>query len=150
MAALAEAGVGEVVRPQLEGGIELMRHTLMDLGHKPRKIQGYADDLRESGYEALGDNARAKRVRAFQRLTAALAELDLRWVAVRETCGAAGRTLAELDLRAQTGANAVALRRDGEVYPFIDPLDTLRPGDLLGLMGTEEDLDAAARLLAGK
>ena len=150
VAALAEAGVGEVVRPQLEGGIELMRHTLMDLGYKPRKIQGYADDLRESGYEALGDNARAKRVRAFQRLTAALAELDLRWVAVRETCGAAGRTLAELDLRAQTGANAVALRRDGEVYPFIDPLDTLRPGDLLGLMGTEEDLDAAARLLAGK
>lgn len=145
--ALAAAGVVEVVRPQLEGGIELMRHALFDLGYRPRQIQGYADDLRKSGYEALGDNARAQRARAFSRLVLALSELDLRWVTVCDTCGAAGRTLAELDLRAQTGVNAVALRRGEDVFPFIDPLDVLHPGDCLGLMGTEADLDAAEALL---
>ena len=55
---LAAAGVAEVVRPQLEGGIELMRHTLLDLGYRPRQIQGSVNDLRESGYEAMGEDAR--------------------------------------------------------------------------------------------
>ena len=147
--ALVEAGVAEVVRPQLEGGIELMRHALLDLGYKPRKIQGYADELRESGYEALGDDARAARSRAFRRLAAALSELDLRWVPVGEASAAAGRTLAELDLRARTGANVVASRRCGELLPLVDPEAPLSADDCLGLMGTDDALDAAEAVLAG-
>ena len=145
--ALVEAGVNEVVRPELEGGIELMRHTLLDLGFRPRKIQGYVDDLRESGYEALGDGARAKRALAFKRLAAAMSELDIRWVSVTEGSAADGRTLAELDLRAQTGANAVALRHAGDLQPMVDPAMVLEPGDSLGLLGSDDQLDAAEALL---
>ena len=147
---LAAAGVAEVVRPQLEGGNELMRHTLLDLGYRPRQIQGYVNDLRESGYEAMGEDARVKRSRAIERLVAGLADADIRWVRVEDAGEAFGRTLAEIDLRARTGASVVAFRHDGQVLPLVDPDAKLCPGDCLALMGVDEDVEAAEKLLAGE
>lgn len=147
---LAAAGVAEVVRPQLEGGIELMRHTLLDLGYRPRQIQGYVNDLRESGYEAMGEDARVKRSRAIERLVAGLADADIRWVRVEDAGEASGRTLAEIDLRARTGASVVAFCHDGQVLPLVDPDAKLCPGDCLALMGVDEDVEAAEKLLAGE
>ena len=146
--ALAAAGANEVVRPELEGGIELMRHTLIDLGYTPRQIQDYANELRASGYEALGDNAQGARRRAFERLVASLSEVELEWVLVGEASTAAGSTLADLDLRAKTGVNAVALRREGEVTLFLDARTELHKGDKVGLVGTVEQVEAAAKLFA--
>ncbi|WP_417057161.1 cation:proton antiporter [Enorma massiliensis] len=146
--ALAAAGANEVVRPELEGGIELMRHTLIDLGYTPRQIQDYANELRASGYEALGDNAQGARRRAFERLVASLSEVELEWVLVGEASTAAGSTLADIDLRAKTGVNAVALRRGGEVTLFLDARTELHKGDKVGLVGTVEQVEAAAKLFA--
>lgn len=146
--ALVAAGANEVVRPELEGGIELMRHTLIDLGYTPRQIQDYANELRASGYEALGDNAQGARRRAFERLVASLSEVELEWVLVGEASTAAGSTLADLDLRAKTGVNAVALRRGGEVTLFLDARTELNKGDKVGLVGTVEQVEAAAKLFA--
>ena len=146
--ALVAAGANEVVRPELEGGIELMRHTLIDLGYTPRQIQDYANELRASGYEALGDNAQGARRRAFERLVASLSEVELEWVLVGEASTAAGSTLADLDLRAKPGVNAVALRRGGEVTLFLDARTELHKGDKVGLVGTVEQVEAAAKLFA--
>lgn len=145
---LVEAGVNEVVRPELEGGIELLRHTLLDLGFKPKQIQGYVDDLRESGYDALNDTSRLKRMRAFERLMATMSDIDMQWVTVGEG-EAAGKTLADLELRTRTGAQAVALRQAGVVQPFVDARVPLKPGDVLGLVGTAEQMDRAEAILAG-
>lgn len=145
--ALVDAGVDDLVRPELEGGIELMRHTLLDLGLRPRQIQDYANSLRESGYEALGDDRRAERQRALGALVASLSELELHWVEVGESCPMAGCALGALDLRARTGANAVALRHADEVEVFLDANTVLRAGDSVGLMGTAEQLSAAEALL---
>lgn len=147
VAELVEAGADEVVRPVLEGGIELMRHTLLDLGYRPRQIQGYADELRASGYAALAEGSRTMRARAFERLLSSLADIELHWVDVAEGSLVAGRTLAEIDLRAQTGANAVALRRAGETSLFLDATTRLAVGDTVGLIGAAGELDAAERLL---
>jgi CPA2 family monovalent cation:H+ antiporter-2 len=60
---------------------------------------------------------------------------------------AVGRTLAELDLRARTGASVIAITRPlGEV---IAPTgrETLRAGDVLALAGSRAALDSARALL---
>ena len=145
--ALVAAGADDIVRPELEGGIELMSHTLLDLGYKARQISSFASDLRASGYEALSDNARAQRRMAVDRMIASLRELELHWVCVRPGSEAAGHTLAELNLRVRTGANAVALRRGKELTLFLDARTRLAAGDSVGLMGTDEQLTAAAYLL---
>ena len=146
--ALVAAGVNDVVRPELEGGIELMRHTLLDLGYRPRQIQEYANDLRASGYEALGDGARRKRMRAAERMMASLAEVDLHWVEVASGSAVAAATLGALDLRACTGAQAVALRRGEDLELFLGADTVLCPGDHVALMGTDAQLEAAEALFA--
>ncbi len=145
--ALVEAGVDDLVRPELEGAIELMRHALIDLGFRPRQIMELANDLRSSGYEALGDDAHQERRRAVERLTASFSEIDLSWVRVGEGCPVAGCTLARLDLRARTDASAVALRRAGELQLFVDAAQVLEVGDELGLMGTPDQIEEARAVL---
>ena len=146
VARMVEAGAEDVVSPELEGGIELMRHTLLDLGYRPRQIQAYANDLRESGYEALDDDAKAKRMVALDRLMASLGELDLYWAGVQEGSEADGLTLAELDLRARTGASAVVLRHGKDLSLVVNARTRLRAGDAVGLMGTSSQLTAAEGL----
>ena len=143
---LVHLGVADVVRPELEGGIELMRHALLRLGYGPQQIQGYSNDLRESGYEALGNRASFKRRRALERLMASMHDLELTWVPVEEGGELAGRTLAESDLRARTGAQVVARRRGERVTLAVAPDEVLRPGDVLGLMATPEGIEAAEGL----
>ena len=81
---------------------------------------------------------------------AGLADADIRWVRVEDAGEASGRTLAEIDLRARTGASVVAFRHDGQVLPLVDPDAKLCPGDCLALMGVDEDVEAAEKLLAGE
>ena len=61
--------------------------------------------------------------------------------------GAVGRTLADLNLRGQTGATVLAITRlDGAVViPTAQEL--LHAGDVLALAGTQDALEQAARLL---
>ncbi len=61
---------------------------------------------------------------------------------------AAGRTLADLNLRGLTGATVLAIRRDGDgvLVPSAD--EVLRPGDVLALAGTQSAVEAARVMLS--
>jgi monovalent cation:H+ antiporter-2, CPA2 family len=62
---------------------------------------------------------------------------------------AIGRTLAEIDLRAATGATAIAIARNAG--PVIVPSgeEVLAEGDVIELVGPRERVEAARRLLTG-
>jgi CPA2 family monovalent cation:H+ antiporter-2 len=61
---------------------------------------------------------------------------------------AAGKTLAELNLRGRTGATVLAIARDGTslLTPRAD--ERIQGGDVLAIVGTREAVDAARELLA--
>jgi monovalent cation:H+ antiporter-2, CPA2 family len=61
--------------------------------------------------------------------------------------GAVGKTLAEIDLRAVTGASVLALTREGGDVVVPTARERLRSGDLVALTGTQEAIEAARRLL---
>ena len=66
---------------------------------------------------------------------------------VSEKSAAAGKTLAQLDLRARTGATVIAVRR-GEHSSTLPAGDqSLEPGDLLALTGTQAAVDSAQSIL---
>jgi CPA2 family monovalent cation:H+ antiporter-2 len=44
---LKAAGVGDVVRPELEGGVEIVRRTLRGLAIPPGEVERYADTIRK-------------------------------------------------------------------------------------------------------
>jgi CPA2 family monovalent cation:H+ antiporter-2 len=60
---------------------------------------------------------------------------------------AVGRNLAELDLRAKTGASVLAITRDGGGIATPSPREPLRAGDVLALAGSEQAIAAARALL---
>ncbi|MBX7082258.1 MAG: cation:proton antiporter [Nannocystaceae bacterium] len=60
---------------------------------------------------------------------------------------AAGRTLAELDLRGRTGATVLAIEREGGARVVPAGSDRLQAGDVLALVGTHEALAQARALL---
>jgi CPA2 family monovalent cation:H+ antiporter-2 len=69
---------------------------------------------------------------------------------VRLDAGAAavGRSLAQLDLRARTGASVLAIARSDRGLATPSPSEPLRAGDTLVLAGSEEAVTAARALLA--
>ncbi len=60
---------------------------------------------------------------------------------------AAGKTISELSIRRKTGANIVAIEREGFVRYDINPNTPLFPGDLVVMIGSAEALKDAERLL---
>lgn len=77
----------------------------------------------------------------------AVPDTNLRWMTVPANGVAAGSTLVDLQLRAKTGAQAVALRRDDEMEFAIEAGMPLCAGDILGLAGSEAQIEAALALL---
>jgi CPA2 family monovalent cation:H+ antiporter-2 len=68
-------------------------------------------------------------------------------VAIADGAPAIGKTLAELDLRAKTGASVLAIGRDGGGVANPRADEPLRAGDVLALAGSNEAIDAARSLL---
>jgi CPA2 family monovalent cation:H+ antiporter-2 len=62
---------------------------------------------------------------------------------------AVGRTLADVDLRGQTGATVLAIRRAEAAMTVPSAQETLRGGDVLAVTGTDEAVRAAQELLRG-
>ncbi|HSN15162.1 MAG TPA: TrkA C-terminal domain-containing protein, partial [Anaeromyxobacteraceae bacterium] len=68
-------------------------------------------------------------------------------VRLREGSAAAGRTLAQLDLRGTTGATVLAIARGDAGIVAPSAQERLAPGDVLALAGTHEAVDSARRIL---
>jgi CPA2 family monovalent cation:H+ antiporter-2 len=70
-------------------------------------------------------------------------------VLLAPSSSAIGRTLAQLDLRARSGASVIAIRRDGAL---VQPTgrEELRVGDVLALAGTHDAIDAAQAVLVAE
>ena len=62
---------------------------------------------------------------------------------LRDDAPAVGHTLAELDLRARTGASVLAIARGAGGFASPTPTEPLRAGDVLALAGSDEALAAA-------
>jgi voltage-gated potassium channel len=91
------------------------------------------------------------QVTAFVDVVTSASGTDLRFeeIEVTESSGQGGRTIRELDVRRQTGALIVALRkRDGTFDTTPTPEAMLEVGDVLIAAGTEEELRALERLFA--
>ena len=72
---------------------------------------------------------------------------DVEMVYIESDSAAAGQTLADLDLRAQTGATVVAIRGEGGSVTLPAGEHAIRAGDALALTGTKASLDRARNLL---
>jgi CPA2 family monovalent cation:H+ antiporter-2 len=141
---LHDLGVYEVVQPEFEAALEVMRQALLHLSYAPDEIQRFTDDVRQERYAPLyaehPDYATIARLQSAHRL------LEIEWFALADASLLAGRTLAQLDVRAQTGALVVAALREDRLLPNPDADHRFAPGDLIAVVGDGDQRAAFAHL----
>jgi CPA2 family monovalent cation:H+ antiporter-2 len=143
---LSRLGAAEVIHPELEGGLEIVRHTLLRLGLPLREVQRYVDVVRHEHYHLEIDTPEERRV--LQQIIDATHGLEIAWVRLSPASEVAGQTLADANLRARTGASVVAILRDGHLAANPKSQTVLTAGDRLGFIGDPEQITAAEALLA--
>jgi CPA2 family monovalent cation:H+ antiporter-2 len=145
MDALYQLGASLVVAEEFEATIDLLGAVLRSLGVAASAVQRFADELREGGYEALRT---PPALLLDPLLSEVLDQVGTEWLEV-PSGQAAGRTLAELGVRARTGASVVAVRRGAQILANPAPDRPLAAGEELLAVGDAEALGRLRALLAG-
>jgi CPA2 family monovalent cation:H+ antiporter-2 len=152
-ARLRALGASEVVVEEVESGIEMLGRVLARTGASRDVVRARLAGARAATAVAAGDAPlRPSAPSLDHAAVGALAAQDVRLESylVEPRSAAAGKTLVEIELRARTGASALALQRDGTVHEPVDPAKPLEPGDRLFLAGSKVALSRAAALLTAE
>ncbi len=144
---LLNLGAHVVIHPELEGGLEVMRHTLLCLGYPATQVQGYTDAVRHDEYDTTVSSDAEHQ--ALDQMVRAARGIEIAWRLVSEQSPIVGRTLAEANIRARTGASVIALIRNQQLIANPKSSTVFQAGDLLGLIGDREQIAAAEQLLSG-
>jgi CPA2 family monovalent cation:H+ antiporter-2 len=142
---LSSLGADHVIHPELEGGLEIIRHTLLTLGYPVAQIQPYVDAVRSDAYAGLLPGVKGYPV--LDQLLSVVRGMEIAWYRIEAGSPIIGQTLAEVNIRSRVGASVIALIRDRAVIANPKSDTQFHPDDLLGLIGEPEELAAVARLL---
>jgi len=142
--ALEAAGANAVVAEEYETTLELVAQTLRRFGVSETALSRFSAGLREEGYELLRSPA---AVILDPWLSELLEEVGTEWVEVPTSCRSEP-TLQDLDVRARTGVNVVAVERAGATAANPQPDHALQPGDRLLVVGEPDAVEALRALLA--
>lgn len=143
---LAKFGAQDVIHPELEGGLEVMRHTLLALGFPLQEIIRYMDAVRRDHYDIQVNSAEEHRL--LHDLIHASRNIEVVWLTLTPGHSFVGQTLASANVRAQTGASVVAILRDRQLLANPKSMTVFQVNDRIGLIGDQEEIAAAEKLLA--
>ena len=136
-AALLAAGADEVVAQELEASFTIIERVTRE-ARLPRPE-------RAASRHPNGADGHLARPTAGAMLPAGL---EVESAVVPEGAWIAGRSLIDADLRRRTGATLVAFTRESATAVHPSPGDVLQAGDILTLVGSEQQLAAARTLVA--
>ncbi|HEU4323205.1 MAG TPA: cation:proton antiporter [Roseiflexaceae bacterium] len=142
---LHDHGAQDVIHPELEGGLEVVRHTLLALGYPPLQVQQYTDAVRHDAYDvAISSHTEHLML---DQLIRTVRGMEIAWHEVTPASPLVGQTLAQADLRARSGASVIALVRAGELMAIPKSSVAFAAGDLVGLIGAADQIQAAAEII---
>jgi CPA2 family monovalent cation:H+ antiporter-2 len=141
---LEALGASNVVAEEFEGSIELVARALRLFRIPDSSILKFTDALREGGYGAIrGDIG----LGIDPWLVELLQAVEAQWIEVPASLAGA-TSLAQLGIRAATGANILAVARGDATTANPPPSFALQRGDRLLVLGDPENLERLERLLA--
>jgi len=141
---LRDCGADLVVAEEFESSIEIVTAVLRRLHVPGNVIQAEARLLRADGYQMLRS---APSAGLSDRLLEALAAGATETFLLASDSVAVDQSLEELGLRTRTGVTVVAVVRDNRPIRNPPPDLALRAADVLVLMGSHVEVEAAFRFL---
>jgi monovalent cation:H+ antiporter-2, CPA2 family len=143
---LVDFGAQDVIHPELEGGLEIVRHTLLRLGFPPQEINHYTDAVRRDHYDIQINTEEEHRY--LHDLLQVASNIEITWLTLPVGNSIVGQTLTEANLRVRTGASVVAILRNRQLLANPKSMTVFEVGDRIGLIGDPEQIKAAENLLS--
>lgn len=128
----------------MEAGLELGRQALIHLGIAAGEVQRFSDRVRRELYAPI---TRSTGDELLSRLRRASEMIETDWVSVPEDSPLAGQKIGDLRIRTETGASIVAVVRGEIVTANPGPGFALASGDVLSVLGTQDQRAAFSSLL---
>ena len=135
---LYELGANEVIPEEFETSIEIFSRVLSRYLIPNEEIQKNVEMVRKDGYEMIRDIYHKSR--SLDDLGHHLTNIELETFRVMGESIAAGKNLAELNLRKQWGFTVLAIQRGNNVLYNPDGEEKLLVDDIVVLMGNRERL----------
>lgn len=142
---LIKLGANHVIHTEMESGLELVQHTLLGLGYPLREVHQYTEAVRRDQYRT-SINTRDEH-QSLVALLRAFDGIEIVWMEIAPDSVLIGKSLAEANLRSQTGASVVALIRAGKLTPNPKSNTVFEIGDRVGMIGEEEQIEQARTLV---
>ncbi|WP_348758469.1 cation:proton antiporter [Candidatus Methylocalor cossyra] len=136
---LARLGAQYVIHPELEGGLQLVRHALLELGFSLEEVRRYAEVVRRTCYTAMTHAGEESRL--MSESFDAVDRVRMRWISLPPDSPWVGQTAAATAAH-HDGAFLAALLRQGELLQEPGPATVFQAGDRLGFIGEPEVLAA--------
>ncbi|WP_337865404.1 cation:proton antiporter [Ignavibacterium sp.] len=144
---LKKLGADEVIPEEFETALQIFRKVLEKYHIPLNVIMQQVTLLRQESYSLL--RKEGMNISAFTHLDEILAQGLTETFFVNEDSPFINKTLAEINLRAQTDATIIAIVRNGNMISNPSGKDVLLAGDTIILYGTHKSVDRAIELLNG-
>ncbi|NTW00372.1 MAG: hypothetical protein HGA19_03585, partial [Oscillochloris sp.] len=140
-------GIHEVVQPEFEAGLEMVRQVLLHCSFPPDEIERLSDSVRNEHYRPItglqSDTALPSQLRRARRA------LEIGWFSLPEHSPLVGQSIGVSAVRQRTGASIVAVLRDSVLMSNPGPETMLHAGDQVAALGTLEQRAVFQHLLCG-
>jgi CPA2 family monovalent cation:H+ antiporter-2 len=117
----------------LEGGLEIMRHTLIRLGFPFTDVDDYAEAVRRDRYDITVSTPNERG--ALDQLLHASRALGIAWFCLTEGSSLIDQPLSEVRLNTNRRSRIIAVLRDGQLIAHPEPGFRLRVNDLVSVIG---------------
>jgi monovalent cation:H+ antiporter-2, CPA2 family len=137
---LRALGAHEVVQPEFEAGLEMVRQSLLHFDFPATEIEHFSDAVRNELYQPF----QTLHTNSYQldHLRRARQLLEIEWVTLPADAPLNGQTIEQAAIRQRTGVLIVGVLRGEVVYNNPDPDLTLLAGDNVAVFGTSEQREA--------
>ncbi|MDY0391034.1 MAG: cation:proton antiporter [Desulfobulbus oligotrophicus] len=139
----SELNVYDLVYPELEAGVEMIRQVLLVLQVPITEIQRQTEALRREFFTSRLSQSRPYKTLA--QFRSAEQQFDLEWIAVNVHSSLINRSIGEAEIRKKTGVSVVGVLRENQLEPNPGPQYRFHEKDMVAVIGSD---DARARFHA--
>jgi CPA2 family monovalent cation:H+ antiporter-2 len=131
---LRELGIHEVVQPEFEAGLEMMRQTLLHFDVAADRIEQLSDEVRSAAYVPISSpHVQTSLLSSMAQTRIGLA---LHWYTMSAETPIVNVSLERSRIREQSGVLVIAVIKNGDVQLTPSAQTVLEVGDIVAVCGT--------------
>ena len=143
---LYELGADTVFAEEYETSIEILAKVMMLYGLSKESINRELNELHKQRYAQIRDKYEEFKIE--DKIHQVLhEEINIDSYTITKSCRAEGRSIGDLNLRAESGATIISVVRGKESFSNPPAKTKLKEGDVLIVMGTHEQVEKAVEVL---